>query len=153
MAGANLSNRPVARSSSATCRAIDIAISAYWLAVLARATPSASSSATLGDPGRTLMLIGAPSAFTSRPIVAGSRNPIGYTQSGPAVDDDRHGSRLCRLPRSADPVGGILRAAERHWAARRPVLEIDADRAGLYDLTLSASPHLPSPRSPPRYRR
>src|SRR5580693_5961195 len=77
IAGANVSNRPVVRRSSATCRVNDIAIRATWLAVLARATPSASSSATLGDPARTLMLIGAPSAFTSRPIVAGSRNPIG----------------------------------------------------------------------------
>src|SRR5271165_696521 len=77
IAGANLSNRPVARSSSATCRVTDIAISATALAVLARTTPSASSSATFGDPARILMLIGAPRAFTSRPIVAGSRNPIG----------------------------------------------------------------------------
>src|SRR5580704_19712583 len=55
IAGANVSNRPVVRRSSATCRVNDIAIRATWLAVLARATPSASSSATLGDPARTLM--------------------------------------------------------------------------------------------------
>src|SRR5260370_26839752 len=77
IAGASLSNRPVARSSSAICRVADIAISATWLAVLARETPSTSSSATLGEPARTLMLTGAASAFTSRPIVAGSANPIG----------------------------------------------------------------------------
>src|SRR5260370_17931444 len=71
IAGTNLSNRPVARRSSVICRVSDIAISATWLAVLPRATPSASTSLTLGDPARTLMLIGAPSAFTSRPIVPG----------------------------------------------------------------------------------
>ena len=52
-------------------------MSATWLAVLAQATRSASSSATLGEPARTLMLIGAASALTSRPIVAGSRKVIG----------------------------------------------------------------------------
>src|SRR5271155_1199100 len=59
---------------------------------------------------------------------------------GPAIDDDRHGSRPCRLPRSADPVGSIRHAADRDRAVRRPVLEIDADSAGHDDFRHRA-PH------------
>jgi len=59
IAGSSASKRPVWRNSCATCRVIAIAISEIWLAVLARATPSASSCATLGWPARTLMLSGA----------------------------------------------------------------------------------------------
>ncbi len=77
IAGSSASKRPLAFSSRAICRVVAAAISAIALAVLARATPSASSSATFGRPARTMMLTGAPSAWTSRPIVAGSRSPIG----------------------------------------------------------------------------
>src|SRR5580704_2454949 len=48
IAGLIASNRPVALISRATWRVVANAISVIWVAVVTRATPSASSSATLG---------------------------------------------------------------------------------------------------------
>src|SRR3954453_2687347 len=76
IAGLIASNRPVALISRAIWRVVASAIKVIWVAVVTRATPSASNSATLGQPARTLILTGAFSSCTSRPIVPESRNVI-----------------------------------------------------------------------------
>ena len=70
--------RRLARSSSPICLISDMTASVAPEAMLTRATPMRSSSATGGVPARATILIGASSsAFTSRAMVSRSARPNG----------------------------------------------------------------------------
>src|SRR5205085_5269418 len=76
--GFRASKRPVSYSSPAIERIASTTIKVTAVAVLARRTPSASSSATVGKPAGTAPIVtGAFTARTSRPMVSALRQVIG----------------------------------------------------------------------------
>src|SRR2546423_15386158 len=72
IAGLIASNRPVALISRAIWRVLASAIKVIWVAVVARAAPSASNSATLGPPAPTLLLSAPSRPPPTPPLLAGS---------------------------------------------------------------------------------
>jgi hypothetical protein len=139
---------------------VAIAISVTALGVPARATPSASSSATTGSDlnvGRRCGRLhqprdrrGVAQSDRIEAIRTGDQTcpparhalveaprfvaDVAQVEIGAGVDDDRQRQRPRRPPSRPNTVGGIGDIADRRLPTRRPIFEIDLDRTGPNDL-------------------